>query len=179
MLASYLLGNGYRAYNPALMRFNSPDNQSPFGEGGLNAYAYCAGDPVNSVDPSGHMLARTGVSKPAAVGRWKRLAKSVRRKVAIVKDATTFAKFFVELLRNPTLSNRWAVIKQTGKMAIKYGLLAPANWVYTKLRPAPTVPDPVVADSAHPTVAFGHASASKADVQPPAASRDGVRSDTA
>ncbi|KPY03590.1 Uncharacterized protein ALO57_03163 [Pseudomonas coronafaciens pv. oryzae] len=50
----YLLGNGYRAFNPVLMRFNSPDSLSPFGEGGLNAYAYCAGDPVNRVDPSGH-----------------------------------------------------------------------------------------------------------------------------
>lgn len=50
----YLLGNGYRAYNPTLMRFNSPDNLSPFGKGGLNAYAYCAGDPVNRRDPSGH-----------------------------------------------------------------------------------------------------------------------------
>ncbi|WP_445379516.1 RHS repeat-associated core domain-containing protein, partial [Pseudomonas syringae] len=50
----YLLGNGYRAYNPALMRFNSPDSMSPFGKGGMNAYAYCAGDPVNRSDPSGH-----------------------------------------------------------------------------------------------------------------------------
>ncbi|RRV05010.1 RHS repeat-associated core domain-containing protein [Pseudomonas sp. v388] len=52
----YLLGNGYRAYNPLLMRFNSPDSRSPFGKGGLNAYAYCAGDPVNRTDPSGHDL---------------------------------------------------------------------------------------------------------------------------
>ncbi|WP_440073797.1 RHS repeat-associated core domain-containing protein [Pseudomonas fragariae (ex Marin et al. 2024)] len=50
----YLLGNGYRAYNPVLMRFNSPDSMSPFGKGGLNAYAYCVGDPVNRVDPTGH-----------------------------------------------------------------------------------------------------------------------------
>ncbi|WP_080290182.1 RHS repeat-associated core domain-containing protein [Pseudomonas syringae] len=50
----YLLGNGYRAYNPTLMRFNSPDSLSPFGEGGLNAYGYCVGDPVNRRDPSGH-----------------------------------------------------------------------------------------------------------------------------
>ncbi|WP_074811444.1 RHS repeat-associated core domain-containing protein [Pseudomonas syringae] len=50
----YLLGNGYRAFNPVLMRFNSPDSLSPFGEGGLNAYGYCEGDPVNRVDPSGH-----------------------------------------------------------------------------------------------------------------------------
>lgn len=50
-----LLGNGYRAYNPVLMRFHSPDNLSPFGEGGVNAYMYCGGDPVNQVDPSGHL----------------------------------------------------------------------------------------------------------------------------
>ena len=49
----YLLGNGHRAYNPVSMRFNSPDQLSPFGKGGFNAYAYCAGDPVNKVDPSG------------------------------------------------------------------------------------------------------------------------------
>jgi RHS repeat-associated protein len=52
----YLLGNGYRAFNPVLMRFNSPDSWSPFGKGGLNAYAYCAGDPVNRRDPTGHAL---------------------------------------------------------------------------------------------------------------------------
>ncbi|WP_052028599.1 RHS repeat-associated core domain-containing protein [Pseudomonas syringae] len=51
----YLLGNGYRAYNPVLMRFNSPDSLSPFGTGGLNAYAYCLGDPINRGDPSGHV----------------------------------------------------------------------------------------------------------------------------
>lgn len=54
----YLLGNGYRAYNPVLMRFNSPDSLSPFGEGGLHAYAYCAGDPVNRFDPSGMVFLR-------------------------------------------------------------------------------------------------------------------------
>lgn len=52
----YLLGNGYRAFNPVLMRFNSPDSLSPFGEGGVNAYGYCGGDPVNWVDLTGHMF---------------------------------------------------------------------------------------------------------------------------
>lgn len=51
---SYLLGNGYRAYNPGLRRFDTPDSLSPFGKGGLNAYMYCSGDPVNRRDPSGH-----------------------------------------------------------------------------------------------------------------------------
>ncbi|SER54410.1 RHS repeat-associated core domain-containing protein, partial [Pseudomonas sp. NFACC02] len=51
----YLLGKGYRAYNPVLMRFHSPDSLSPFDEGGWNPYAYCVGDPVNFVDPTGHL----------------------------------------------------------------------------------------------------------------------------
>ena len=51
----YMLGNGYRSFNPVLMRFNSPDTLSPFGEGGLNAYSYCLGDPVNYQDPNGHI----------------------------------------------------------------------------------------------------------------------------
>ncbi|MQT31498.1 RHS repeat-associated core domain-containing protein [Pseudomonas helleri] len=51
----YLLGNGHRAYNPVLMRFNSPDTLSPFGAGGLNPYCYCLGDPVNRVDPNGQI----------------------------------------------------------------------------------------------------------------------------
>jgi RHS repeat-associated protein len=53
----YLLGNGHRAHNPVLMRFNSPDRLSPFGRGGLNPYAYCLGDPVNFSDPTGRFAA--------------------------------------------------------------------------------------------------------------------------
>jgi RHS repeat-associated protein len=63
----YLLGNGYRAFNPVLMRFNSPDSWSPFGKGGVNAYAYCKGDPFNFTDPTGHMRgikSLLGIKKP-------------------------------------------------------------------------------------------------------------------
>jgi RHS repeat-associated protein len=52
----YLLGNGYRTYNPRLMRFHSPDSLSPFGEGGLNAYMYCEGEPVMNSDPTGRSV---------------------------------------------------------------------------------------------------------------------------
>lgn len=52
----YLLGNGRRAFNPVLMRFNSPDRLSPFGRGGVNAFAYCKGDPINFYDPSGQFF---------------------------------------------------------------------------------------------------------------------------
>ncbi|MFU2330579.1 RHS repeat-associated core domain-containing protein [Pseudomonas sp. NFX98] len=53
----YLLGNGYRAFNPVLMRFNSPDSLSPFGKGGLNSYVYCENDPINYHDETGHIPA--------------------------------------------------------------------------------------------------------------------------
>lgn len=54
----YLLGNGRRSYLPVLSRFNSPDTHSPFGAGGVNAYAYCEADPVNWRDPSGQFRVR-------------------------------------------------------------------------------------------------------------------------
>ncbi len=61
----YLLGNGYRAFNPIHMRFHSPDSMSPFGAGGFNAYAYCSADPVNASDPGGHRTLRRSNSVPA------------------------------------------------------------------------------------------------------------------
>ncbi|HDS1680554.1 TPA: RHS repeat-associated core domain-containing protein [Pseudomonas putida] len=50
-----LLGNGVRAYSSVLMRFCSPDVISPFDAGGINAYAYCEGEPINYLDTDGRM----------------------------------------------------------------------------------------------------------------------------
>jgi RHS repeat-associated protein len=90
----YLLGNGYRAFNPVLMRFNSPDSLSPFGKGGLNAYAYCVGDPVNWGDPTGHIgdflksgLRRLGViNKPSAKNLLGRLSLSLDSEQQMLRD---------------------------------------------------------------------------------------------
>lgn len=49
----YLLGRGYRAYNPGLMRFHSPDSLAPE-VSGVNPYVYALGNPVNWYDPTGH-----------------------------------------------------------------------------------------------------------------------------
>lgn len=64
----YLLGNGYRAYNPILMRFHSPDSLSVFDGGGLNAYGYCLGDPINYRDPTGHITVFQGVRMALSIG---------------------------------------------------------------------------------------------------------------
>jgi len=54
-LGWYLLGSGYRAYNPMLMRFHSPDSLAPE-EAGVNPYLYALGNPVRWRDPTGHKV---------------------------------------------------------------------------------------------------------------------------
>ncbi|WP_236693292.1 RHS repeat-associated core domain-containing protein [Pseudomonas sp. C5pp] len=69
----YLLGNGYRGFDPVLMRCISPDSMSPFRRGGVNSYAYCLCDPINLQDPSGHgpirkLFSRMGKRISAGLG---------------------------------------------------------------------------------------------------------------
>ena len=99
LTGSYHLGAGRRAFSPVLMRFNRPDELSPFGEGGLNCYAYCVGDPINAVDPSGQFpslsmpFARLfSKSRVAAAAPEVSFAKSTRYHLAqdIVKTEQAF-----------------------------------------------------------------------------------------
>ncbi|RCL25635.1 hypothetical protein C6A77_13620 [Pseudomonas sp. AFG_SD02_1510_Pfu_092] len=62
-LGWYLLGSGYRAYNPVLMRFHSPDSLAPE-EAGLNPYLYALGNPVRWRDPTGHKVSQINGDEP-------------------------------------------------------------------------------------------------------------------
>lgn len=99
----YLLGNGLRAFNPVLMRFNSPDPMSPFEEGGVNAYAYCKNDPVNWHDPSGNIsvkslqeaiaeLTPTLSKKPPKTSAARRAANNLRKRKQAKQRTNEYAK---------------------------------------------------------------------------------------
>lgn len=70
-LGFYHLGRGHRVYSCSLMRFFSADSLSPFSRGGINAYTYCAGDPVNFSDPGGTMRRSTIKVAPGTAGKKK------------------------------------------------------------------------------------------------------------
>ncbi|WP_153785741.1 RHS repeat-associated core domain-containing protein [Pseudomonas sp. EMN2] len=88
----YQLGNGYRAYSPALMRFHSPDSWSPFGDGGINAYCYCENDPINRTDPLGHDSFLYYI--PLKIKPYSSLIKSLKRgpELARPTSSTRLAK---------------------------------------------------------------------------------------
>lgn len=86
----YLLGNGYRGFNPVLLRFNSPDSLSPFGEGGFNSYAYCWGDPVNWVDPTGSTPGNLSINTLNKTMSWlSRARKNLALSNKPISGATT------------------------------------------------------------------------------------------
>ncbi|WP_082988254.1 RHS repeat-associated core domain-containing protein [Bordetella bronchialis] len=101
--ASYPLGHGYRCFLPVLMRFNAADDLSPFGVGGINAYAYCAGDPVNYGDPSGHMgvwgdIIAASIEDAAADQRETRLQDAVSYQEAKQQYADGLAKYMQQAM---------------------------------------------------------------------------------
>ncbi|MBD1589443.1 RHS repeat-associated core domain-containing protein [Pseudomonas typographi] len=84
----YLPGNGYRLYTPALMRFARPDHWAPFSRGGINAYAYCAAEPINASDPSG----RFWILTPGRLFRFK-LAPKIKGSVEANAFEQVYASF--------------------------------------------------------------------------------------
>ena len=114
MTGHYLLGNGYRAFNPVLMRFNSPDSWSPFGEGGLNAYAYCVGDPVNQTDATGHFS-----FFPKGYNPFKGLRNMLRPKASSTSEAASVAKPAIHTTNNTPLNlgNEYELVGYHGTSA--------------------------------------------------------------
>lgn len=113
----YGFGQGYRYLNSVLMRFETPDSWSPFEQGGLNAYAYCAGDPVNYFDPTGHAprlfkfrglfkrrkAAPVEAERPAIDSELAQARETVKRKVGFIlrpENSADMRSNLDELLRN-------------------------------------------------------------------------------
>ncbi|MFJ4383103.1 RHS repeat-associated core domain-containing protein [Pseudomonas sp. NPDC089408] len=80
LLPGYSLGAGYRTFNTRLMRFQSADSMSPFGAGGINAYVYTLGDPVNLFDPSAHMPQKVRYPRTKNKPEAKKPAKAPQNK---------------------------------------------------------------------------------------------------
>ncbi|WP_409293363.1 RHS repeat-associated core domain-containing protein [Pseudomonas sp. KCJK9058] len=110
----YLLGNGKRAYSPVLMRFLNPDPLSPFHRGGLNAYAYCACDPVNRTDPSGYSWWRPQRPRPLTDVKQGKLSSEVELMKGYMDDnkaqinMPTHVNFFKNDIR-PEQKHKWVM----------------------------------------------------------------------
>ncbi|MGJ7515290.1 RHS repeat-associated core domain-containing protein [Pseudomonas baetica] len=135
----YLLGNGYRAYNPRMMRFHIPDSLSPFDKGGMNAYAYCNADPMNQSDPTGRspwafsrfVQALTDAVQTVATPVLRKTASLANSGVSQVLGAAKSAKkaFADNFLFDPK------VLEKLGPPPPKFNQKPPSNRVVTRPNP--------------------------------------------
>jgi RHS repeat-associated protein len=126
-------GNGYRAYNPVLRRFAAPDSWSPFGAGGINPYAWCAGDPVNRADPSGHMsgmgiagmvMGALGIlMAPFTAGQSLTVMSCLTAGLEIISGATAIAAGGLEDSSPPASSALGLASFITGMLSLGTGLV--------------------------------------------------------
>lgn len=121
----YMLGRGARSFSPVLMRFMSADPYSPFSLGGLNAYAYCAGDPINRVDRSGYMFSPIMTQK---LHRWRisaQLSVAYRdapaaKQIVDAQAATVANNHNGFLITAPIKQDRLRIIDNVQRLDIKH-----------------------------------------------------------
>lgn len=119
----YILGS-YRAFNTGLMRFESPDNRSPFDLGGINAYAYCQNDPINKTDPSGHYSLFKLIGGGYSEGRlYKRLKPVPHELIKHNPKEYSLSKNELKAFRRDTESSKKFFEKRMrSRLKIVYGL---------------------------------------------------------
>lgn len=157
----YALGNGYRFYNPQLMRFSSPDSMSPFGKGGPNTYSYCQGDPINRHDKSGHfweliksafkaapnaaqvgsrssslnMLPNEMISKIVAVTEPRALrsfATTSKRMNAVVEETLKTSQLDAMLKKEPTNADQLVLLAKVSKGLVDIPKITPEYYGYSQ-----------------------------------------------
>ncbi|MGE8052054.1 RHS repeat-associated core domain-containing protein [Pseudomonas monteilii] len=136
----YLLGNGRRAYDPVLMRFRSVDTDSPFASGGINAYAYCGGDPINYSDPSARARAskKNGATHPAPSRATRKQSGSIMRTRSQNTSHSTDEIFndFQDLIQNEKGAITTKNLKQSDIEAFFKSAHQAAKDPWIKLHPA-------------------------------------------
>ncbi|MHC8322148.1 RHS repeat-associated core domain-containing protein [Pseudomonas sp. GB2N2] len=128
----YHLGNGYRQFNPILMRFNSSDSWSPFGKGGLNAYAYCEGDPINRRDPTGRGFIKNLIETMSA-GRGKPLSYRAQHALYVTRDRLGGRQKIQQLAKAQNVSRETYLLDS----AVEGAALAAQNDMYAFKNPSP------------------------------------------